>query len=196
MNTHAIYVRKVVGLFAVLFLSQCTITKSIDRADSEQWNDNGIWKQKAGSRTDYVPVEYAGAVSDDPATGQWMVDPQDGLRFYIPAKGTKTYTAEILRAEAYKATNRYTVGNQWAANAREVTLFPVHLATGFAFNQKARDKAANGSVENERQRNNPSSTDDSWMDTTTHDHHHHHKDKCKDDDRKGKDDDDECKKRD
>ena len=114
------------GLMAggVAILCQCGMTHSIDRDVACAWNEGLVWKRQPGTTRDYVPMDYNGPPVTSAGRGQWAVDPQDGYRFYIPAAGTRKFPHNVLVAEANKATNDYTRGQQQARNTAKTALFP------------------------------------------------------------------------
>ena len=89
---------------------------SIDRSDVDCWNGVGVWRCVAGTTHDYVPSDFKGKPSGNPAAGEWLVDPQDGWRFYIPNDGTRNYPAGVLRGEVTKSLNAFTKGQQGLHN--------------------------------------------------------------------------------
>ena len=114
---------------ATAILCQCGMVQSIDRSDSSAWNEGVVWKHRPGSMRDYVPMDFQGPAVAGPGRGEWVVDPQDGYRFLVPAAGTKKFSSYVLLAEANKATNNYTSGNQKALNTAKAMLFPVFAFT-------------------------------------------------------------------
>ena len=109
----------------VMLLSQCGTTHSIDRGDPQAWNEGVAWKPRPGSAQDFVPVDFNGPAVAATGKGEWMTDPQDGYRFYVPASGTKKYPPGMLRAEAIKATNELTRAEQGTRNTLKTVFFPV-----------------------------------------------------------------------
>jgi hypothetical protein len=120
------------ALLGMLLLTQCGLIQPIDRRTSE-WDEVGIWKKLPGSETDYVPRGFHGTPKAAPA-GEWVHDAQDGTRFYVPAEGTREFSAGVLRVEARKATNRYTVSVQRRMNAVTWAFAPVNLPFAWARN--------------------------------------------------------------
>lgn len=116
-------------MVAGVCLTGCDVltVDSIDRDDVDCWNDVGVWRKVAGTPHDYVPSDYKEHPSSKPSAGQWVVDPQDGWRFYIPDKGTPQYSGNVLRSEVTKSLNAYTKEQQRFHNAAEVLTMPVHV---------------------------------------------------------------------
>jgi hypothetical protein len=96
------------------------------RRDQADWNQTGIWRQvNSGSgAVSYVPQDLPSTMALSEANGEWVVDPQDGHRFFVPRQGTAKYTLGVLRAEAQKATNHATWERK---NDRELTQSPFPL---------------------------------------------------------------------
>lgn len=113
-------------------LVQCGTVQSIDRGDANAWNEGVVWRLRSGSAKDYLPRDYTGPLVVGAGKGEWVTDPQDGYRFYIPATGTKKFPVGILKSEAAKATNDLTPGQQSTRNTVHTALFPVFaVATVF-----------------------------------------------------------------
>jgi hypothetical protein len=110
-------------------LVQCGTVQSIDRSDTNAWNEGVVWRLKSGSAKDYLPHDFAGPLAVGPGRGEWVSDPQDGYRFYVPAAGTKKFPVGILKSEADKATNPLTSGQQATHNTVHTALFPVFAVT-------------------------------------------------------------------
>ena len=120
--------RVLVCAVVVALLCQCDTTRSIKRDDVGSWNWNRVWKPVSGKRADFIPFDQP--VAALPKTpGEWIVDPQDGARFFVPQSGTPKYPAGVLKGEAWKATNRRTLASQRARNSMAVALVPLHVAT-------------------------------------------------------------------
>jgi hypothetical protein len=115
-------------LCGLVLLTQCSTVESVDREDGEEWNEGVVWKPRTQGGKDFVPLDFAGVPQDGPGRGRWVVDPQDGYRFYVPESGTKRFSKPVLEAEAQKATNPLTKGQQNATNAVRSVSLPV-LAT-------------------------------------------------------------------
>ena len=57
-----------------------------------------------------------------PATGYWVVDPQDHAAFFVPIHPCDGIPSTVWRAEAMKAINQHTKKNQNATNAAIVLI--------------------------------------------------------------------------
>ncbi len=110
-------------------LCQCAMVHSIDRSDPSAWNEGLVWRRQPGTAKDYVPIDFQRPAVAGPGRGEWVVDPQDGYRFFVPTAGTKKFSQYLLLAEANKATNNYTSGNQKALNTAKAMLFPIFAFT-------------------------------------------------------------------
>ena len=126
-------IRITILICGLLTLCQCRLTHSIDRTDPTAWNESGTWKLFPGTKSDYVPTEYRSKPSVANQEGEWIYDIQGDARFYIPRNGTKHYSAEVLRAEAYKSSNHFTHSAQSYHNVAQVLMTPIHVATMGAF---------------------------------------------------------------
>ncbi len=188
--TRLLAARMFLSSIAVVMLCQCDITRSIDRADHDSWNANRIWKAAPGSRSDFIPADQPEATLVN-TKGEWISDPQDGTRYFVPAGGTKKYPEPVIRGEAFKAMNRHSRGGQRARNSLAVALVPIHVAT-LGFSYVALHGKANSGGSSSSSDDFGSSTDTSWMNSSTssdrdrhcdkHDsRHEHHKDCHKDD---------------
>lgn len=112
--------RLLIPASCLLLLAQCNFTHSIDRSQPGPWNENNVWVPLHGAPGDYVPADFKSRPSSHSSDGEWVVDPQDHARFYIPAKGTAGYAAGVLRGEAFKATNRHSMAGQRFRNAMQI----------------------------------------------------------------------------
>ena len=79
----------------------------IDREDVHSWNPHDIWLRTATRPDTYVPRDMSKKVPLDEAHGRWIIDPQDGSRFYIPNGGSEMYPHDYIEDQATIATNRH-----------------------------------------------------------------------------------------
>lgn len=81
-----------------------------------------------GSKSDFIPEDTT--VSAVAKTGgEWVVDPQDGCRFFVPSPGTKRYPHGLLKGEAVKCTNKHSLREQRRQNAISMIKVPLNIVT-------------------------------------------------------------------
>jgi hypothetical protein len=103
--------------------------------DKDNWNYLGLWRRVGKAKPAiYAPAEMAATVPLDAKHGVWIVDANDGARFFVPNNGTSQYPASTLKIEARKVTNRTTKGRNAVFNGTAgvlgVALSPLALLQG------------------------------------------------------------------
>lgn len=73
----------------------------------DNWNYLGLWRRVGDHPPSFAPVDSAKSSVIDEAHGTWVVDAEDGWRFFVPNGGTARYPEDSLLAEAGKVTNRF-----------------------------------------------------------------------------------------
>lgn len=115
-------------ILTVLLLSSCVAPRPLDRA-GPAWNVEGIWKPAPGMTHAFVPWDLPRGTRLESKQGEWVADPLDGYRFFIPNDGTQAYTAAILRTKVQKVTNPYSREDRWKYSAGETVRVPLAFAT-------------------------------------------------------------------
>ena len=69
-----------------------------------EWNVKGVWKRVSNDPATYIPTGYSVSASLQAEAGDWVVDPRDGKRFFIPNAVTGGYTPKMLESDALKMT--------------------------------------------------------------------------------------------
>ena len=76
----------------------------LDHAETD-WENAERWKCVFDDPPTFVPVGWSTNSESSTREGKWMVDPQDGARFFVPRKKFRGLNQKQWRAEAKKGIN-------------------------------------------------------------------------------------------
>lgn len=118
-------------LFAAGLTSCGTLVTSIDHK-KEDWENAYLWRRMNDEPAVFHPKALPRGAPVTPATGEWVVDPQNHAAFFVPNAGCGGLTSTMWRAEALKGVNKFSRGRQTARNIAMVVLgWPAYPVLNF-----------------------------------------------------------------
>jgi len=95
--------------------------------ERDAWNPLGLWQRVATDPPTYAPVGTPAHPCLAEQPGTWLVDANDGWRFFVPAGGTPEHSETLLLSEARKITNRRSAAQNFMRNAALLPVFCIGL---------------------------------------------------------------------
>jgi hypothetical protein len=80
------------------------LSRVIDH-EKDAWNSAGVWRRISSTPPSFVPADFPRHASPAKHGELWVVDENDGWRFFVPVGGTPRYSEGLLLGEARKVTN-------------------------------------------------------------------------------------------
>jgi hypothetical protein len=114
-SPHSPWHRMVLFLIVVITVSSCAGAKDpldgstliIDRENVKSWDPSNLWAECATAPKHYFPRGMKKGTPLDEKNGRWVVDPQDGWRFYVPHEGKSPHSQRFLEQAVQNATNKH-----------------------------------------------------------------------------------------
>ena len=116
-----------------------TLVKSIDHSEGrweKSYPNAFLWRRVNSDPAVFHPKALPADAPIEPETGDWVVDPQDRAAFFVPNRECGGLSPELWLAEAKKAVNDLSKGDQFLRNSAIVLVgWPAYMAlmTPFAF---------------------------------------------------------------